>query len=256
MLIHPTRIYKKKISEVSNIDIEISYNTPLHPHIISPIETSSDTEFTYLHYAVSNNGMTLREFTQQAGIRKTILHRIHPIDIMLQLIDAYAFMIKNNMLEGQSNINPDCIWIEREGGGIKAYVMDVLETQIPDKYRIIDDTVFQYWSTDYIHEYQNIHYYNIDRTKIPKLTRSDTRLSSNHIVNSLGLLLYFIVDRRDPYPDGRVNPNERPFFRTNFNLKYKKYIILATDPNTINRPSLNEWKFIIQKSDNYKCTIL
>jgi hypothetical protein len=60
----------------------------------------------------------------------------------------------------------------------------------------------------------------------------------------------------DPYPGGRVNPNERPLFRTNFNPKYKKYIILATDPNTINRPSLNEWKFIIQKSDNYKCTIL
>jgi len=257
-IIYPTRIYCKKISYISNIDIIISNYPPIHNHILSPIEVSYDSNAIYLHYLVSDRGMTLRDFIGYSN-RKPVFHSFHhnyQVDIILQLIDAYDFMMTNNMLVGQPNINPDSIWIERSmSGEIKAYVMDVLETIVHDKYRITDDNK-QYWSSEYIHEYHNINYYNIDYKYTPILTRCDTKLSSNSIVYSLALILYFIVERKDPYPEGRVISTERPYFSSHCNEKYKTYIICATEPNVRKRPSLIEWKNILQKHNAAHCCLI
>lgn len=224
------------------------------------MEISEDINGTYLYYAVSDKGMTLRDFVKPKhdirGSLHNLLHRNYPIDIILQLIEAYEFMTKNNMLVGQPNINPDCIWIERGmSGEIKAYVLNTLETDILDKYRINNDND-QYWSSDYIREYNDVNYYNMERKHIPKLTRCDSLLSSTDIVYSLALLLYFIIERQDPYPEGRINPIERPYFTQRSNVKYKKYIMYATEPNKINRPLLNEWKKMIQYKDKEPCLIM
>ena len=250
-IIHPTRIYKHKISELSNLVVELPSFIQNHTNVISPIEVSCDSNATYLHYSVSVKGMTLREFVKpKQPIRNTLfnsLHRNHPIDIILQLIDAYDFMTNHNMLVGQPNINPDCIWIERNASGeVKASVMNTLETEIHDKYRIVDDNQ-QYWSSDYISEYHNVNYYNQDFNHKPIFTRCDTKLSSNHIVYSLGLILYFIVEHHNPYPEGRVNPTERPYFTAHCSTKYKTYITLATEPNPKKRTKLMEWKCLLQQ---------
>lgn len=242
--IRPTRIYKKKISEYAKIVVDLSapFN---HSNVISPIEVSYDSNATYLHYSVSVKGMTLRDFIkpkQRITLLNT-LYRNDPIHIILQLIDAFDFMTRNNMLVGQPIINPDCIWIERDTSGeIKAFVMNTLNRYSRP---FMDDHNQQYWSSDYVNEYHNVNYYNKEK---PMLTRCDTNLSSNHIVYSLGLLLYFIVVHNDPYPEGRVNPTDRPYFTTNFNTKYKTYIILATEPNIVTRISLMEWKSLLEKN--------
>lgn len=263
-IIYPTRIYIKKISYISNIDITISQYPPIHTHVLSPIEVSYDSNATYLHYLVSDRGMTLREFIGYINrpnrkVRRTVFNSFHhnyQVDIILQLIDAYDFMMTNNMLVGQPNINPDCIWIERNlSGEIKVYVMDVLETIIHDRYRITDDNQ-QYWSSEYINEYHNINYYNIDYQYKPILTRCDTRLPCKNIVYSLALILYFIVEHKDPYPEGRVIPVDRPYFSADCNAKYKTYIMFATEPNIIKRPSLNEWKRILKKHNaTHRCIV-
>jgi hypothetical protein len=266
MQIAPLKEYKKVISDICNIRATIPTGVPSHPHILYPVDISFDDQnnATYLHYLVSEDGMTLRDFihfiySPRKKLRATIfntLHRIRPIDIMLQLIDTYEFMLANDRMVGQSNVNPDCIWIERNSSGeVKVYVMDTLETIIDHKYRVVDNNNKQYWSSEYIHEYNNLILYDSDIIRKPSLTRFDTKPTPISIVYSLGLVLYFIVQHHDPYPDGRLHSDERPFFHSHFNERYIKYVHSATEPDRRKRPTLRDWKDSLLKPDS-KCLVM
>ena len=264
MQVKPYREYKKLITDICNIRAIIPLNQSKHPHVMYPFDISFDGHNSYLHYHVSDDGMTLREFIDfiynpRKKLRATIfntLHRVRPIDIILQLVDAYEFMLEKNMLVGQSNVNPDCIWVDRTvSGDITVFVLDTLETVIDNKYRIVDDNN-QYWSAEYISEYSNLMFYNSDSIRKPTLTRCDTKPTPISIVYSLGLILYFIVEHHDPYPDGRLHSNERPLFRAQLNERYKKCVSLATEPDIRKRPTMREWKDMIQVSDNKTCFVM
>ena len=260
MQVNPIREYKKVISDICNIRATIPTDTSPHPHILYPVDISFDAQYneTYLHYSVSGDGMTLRDFINcpRNKLRATIfntLHRFRPIDIILQLIDTYEFMLANDRMVGQSNVNPDSIWIDRNSssGEVKVYVMDTLETTIDHRYRIVDHNK-QYWSTEYIREYTSIHYYNTDLTRKPTLTRFDTKPTPISIVYSLGLILYFIVYHCDPYPDGRIHAEDRPLLTTHLN---DRYIHSATEPDRRKRPTLREWKDSLLKPE-HKCSVM
>jgi len=264
MQVKPLREYKKVLSDICNIRATIPSNQPTHPHVMSPFDISFDGHSTYLHYHVTEDGMTLRDFINfiydpRKKLRATIfntLHRIRPVDIMLQLIDAYEFMLAKNMMVGQSNVNPDCIWIDRNSSGeVKVCVLDTLETIIDDKYRVIDENK-QYWSSEYIGEYNNVMFYNTENTRKPMLTRCDTKPTPISIVYSLGLILYFIVEHHDPFPDGRLHADDRPFFRQHMIERYKKYVFSATESDIRKRPTLKEWKDIIKVSDDKTCFVM
>ena len=207
MQVKPAREYKKIISDICNIRAIIPPNQPKHPHVMYPFDISFDGHNSYLHYHVSEDGMTLREF----------INFIY---------------------------NPR-----------KKLRATIFNTVIDNKYRIVDDNK-QYWSAEYISEYSNLMFYNSDSIRKPTLTRCDTKPTPISIVYSLGLILYFIVEHHDPYPDGRLHSNERPFFRTQLNERYKKYICLATEPDIRKRPTMREWKDTIQLSDNKTCFVM
>lgn len=255
------REYTKVISDFCDIKAVIPEKTPFHPNVLSPVNISYDGNCSYLHYSVTGDGMTLREFiyfihNPRKKMRATIfdtIHRIHPIDIMLQLIDAYEFMLKNNLMMGQSNVNPDCIWIERSSSGtIHPYVMDTLETVIDNRYRTIDDNR-RYWSSEYISEYNHLMCYS-DGSRKPNLTRRDTKPTPISIVYSLGLVLYFIVEHHDPYHEIRIHADERPNFKVNCNERYRRLIYSATEPDIKKRPTLKEWKEMLQTPEK-RCVI-
>jgi hypothetical protein len=266
MQVTPLREYKKAISDICNVRATIPTGILSHPHILYPVDISFDevANETYLHYMVSEDGMTLRDFinfiySPRKKLRATIfntLHRIRPIDIMSQLIDTYEFMLANDRMVGQSNVNPDSIWIDRTGssGEVTIYVMDTLETIIDHKYRIVDHNK-QYWSSEYMREYTSILFYNTELTRKPSLTRFDTKPTPISIVYSLGLVLYFIVYHHDPYPDGRIHVEDRPFFHTHLSDRYIKYIHSATEPDRRKRPTLREWKDSLLKPEN-KCFVM
>jgi hypothetical protein len=263
MQISPLKEYKKVISDICNIRATIPDNIPQHPRVISPVDISFDGESTSLHYLVSEDGITLREFinfiySPRNKLRATLfntLHRVRPIDIILQLIDAYEFMLANDMMVGQSNVNPDCIWIDRTiTGELKVYVLNTLETTIDHKYRTIDCNR-QYWSSEYIREYNNMILYDSDSIRKPALTRIDTKPTPISLVYSLGLVLYFIIEHRDPYPDGRLYPDERPLFHSHFNERYVKHVKSATEYDPRKRPTLKEWRHSLLEPES-KCTIM
>jgi hypothetical protein len=147
-------------------------------------------------------------------------------------------MISKNMLIGQSNINPDNIWVEREPNGhLKIYVLYTLESRIECQFRT--NTCKKYLPCEIVKEHMRILY---NELTIPKLTRIDTRVTSINVVYSLGLILYFIASGHDAFDNYRFDPFEKPFIGQGMNALVSKLIMSATEPDYTRRPSLSEWK--------------
>jgi hypothetical protein len=250
MKIHATREYKYMISDfysksVDDINDAIS-EVPVHPNIFIPHTATIENKCLYLHYTVCTSGMTLRDFIEQVNssrvnVRTTVynaLHRVKPIAMILELIQIYEFMISKKMLIGQSNINPDNIWVEREDNGhLKIYVLYTLESNIECQFRT--NTCKKYLPSEIIKEHMNL--LDNERTK-PKLTRIDTRATPINVVYSLGLVLYFIASGHDAFDRYRLDPFEKPFIGQGMNALVSKLIKSATEPDYTHRPSLSEWK--------------
>jgi hypothetical protein len=204
--------------------------------------------------------MTLREFidhvnSSKVNVRTTVynaLHRVKPIAIILELIQIYEFMLSKNMLIGQSSINPDNIWIEREQNGqLKIFVLYTLESHIECHFRT--NTCKKYLPSEIIKEHMSI--LDNELTK-PKLTRIDTRVTPINIVYSLGLVLYFIVSGKDAFDRYRFDPYEKPFMGQGINAVVSKLIVSATDPDYKNRPSLSEWKTQMTERKSQICYVM
>ncbi len=250
MRIRPTREYKYMISDfyAKNIDAinDVIHEIPTHPSIIIPHTATLENKCLYLHYTVCLTGMTLREFIEEANtpkinVRTTVynaLHRVKPVATILELIDIYEFMISKNMLIGQSNINPDNIWVEREHNGhLKIFVLYTLESHVECQFRT--NTCRKYLPSEIIKEHHSL--MDNEFTK-PKFTRVDTRATPISIVYSLGLILYFVATGRDAFDKYRFDPFEKPTIRNGMNRLVSKLILSATEPDYSHRPSLTEWK--------------
>jgi hypothetical protein len=242
--------YSKSVDDINDAIPEI----PTHPNILIPNTATIENKCLYLHYTVCTSGMTLRDFIEQVNsskvnVRTTVynaLHRVKLIAMILELIQIYEFMISKNMLIGQSNINPENIWVEREKNGhLKIYVLYTLETHIECQFRT--NTCKKYLPSEIIKEHMSL----LDNELMkPKLTRIDTRVTSINVVYSLGLVLYFIASGHDAFDRYRLDPFEKPFIRHGINALVSKLIMSATEPDYKHRPSLSEWKenMMVRKS--------
>jgi hypothetical protein len=259
MKIYANYEYKIMISDYYNRDItEIDAQIDkqqTHRNVLSPCSVSQKGKCLYLHYLVSERGSSLRTFINEVnhpkrGIRASFVrpNNISPIDVILQVIDALLFMSKNRMLDGNTNINPDFIWVDYDvDGKIVVSVIDTMETIIEEKYRVVNENK-QYWSAECLKE----HILSCgEETKSvmrkTSLSRMDTVPSSFSLVYSLGLVLYFISQNHDPYEDGvRIYPDERPNLIGHLNnRKVAGLVWVATEPDTRNRPTLADFRKLV-----------
>jgi len=256
---------------------------PNHPNILNPTNVTCDAKNTmYLHYSVFANGTILRSLinsiTNPQGFRSSIrktLHlspmkmKINPLDIILQLIEACEFMLSKNMLVGQSSIDPDFIWIEYdESQKLHVRILNTIEASSTD----ILDSIHKnkvYWSPEMISKYNHKMFYSDNEIQIPQCVmnykyakefkRYDTRPSTLSSVYSLGLILYYIAMKEDPFVGHRVFANNRPLRMDEINAKLMVLIWNATEPDIKMRPTLQEWKkqIIAAKIKNkYSCVLL
>ena len=261
MKIYATRELKYMVSDFYSKDLdEIKWAIPKHPNMLIPHTATVEDKRLYLHYTVCVSGMTLRDFiahvnSSKTNVRTTVynaVHRVKPVAMILELIQIYEFMISKNMLVGQSNINPDNIWVEREHNGhLKIFVLYTLESHIECAFRT--NGCREYLPSEIISEHINI-LYNDDVK--PKLTRIDSRITPINVTYSLGLILYFIVRGYDAFDRGRFDPGEKPFIGSDMNAFVAKLIVSATEPDYVNRPSLSEWKKQMTERKSPTCIMM
>ena len=264
MKIHAQKNHKYMISDFylkSADDVMLAVTEiPNHPNILIPTSATVEDKCLYLHYTVCESGMTLREFIQlvnssKSNVRTTVynaLHRMKPVAMILELIQIYEFMISENMLVGQSNINPDNVWVEREPNGqLKIFVLYTMESHVKCPWRTNSHS--EYLPSEVINEHMNL-IYN-DDTK-PKLTRNDARATPINVVYSLGLILYFVVSGYDAFDGYRIDPFEKPLIRNGTNPLVSKLIMSATEPDYKHRPSLYEWKQQMTEHKQFACIMM
>jgi len=242
---------------------------PPHPNVLSP----SSFEFTtyrrqiWVSYKVSKNGMTLRNWISalHSNTTRTSFMNIHirskkkhaPVDIILQLIDAYNFMLTNNILLTQTSINPDCIWVEYDSyGKLSVRAINTLETLASDYCGTVDVNK-RYWSAELIRKFDQVTYYNnnegFDDESPPnniklilhstnQLTRYNTRPSTLSTVYSLGLVLYFIATNEDLFHEQTVHAFDHIFIKNTVNPWLVRHIRTAIESDISKRPTMNEWK--------------
>ncbi len=260
--------------------LEVIPKTLQHPNIISPVNVVREKGNFWFLYKVYANGMTLRNWIHSINnptqpknsirttLRKTLFqHRrkINHLDIILKLIDACEFMLANNMSFGQSNINPDLIWIEYDSSNnLQVRLLNTFESMGKDIYGCVfcDN---HYWSPELISKYNHIKYYDSEPDPMyiidtihadfieqhKPLKRYNTRPSTLSSVYSLGLILYFITNNEDPFIGTRVHPYDRPYESTS-NDKHPNISTLirnVTNPDIKERPTMQEWK--VQIINNY-----
>lgn len=89
-----------------------------------------------------------------------------------------------------------------------------------------------------------------------KLKRYDTRPSTISAVYSLGLVLYFICARREPFEGTRVNVYEKPPMQFIHNDRIKHHILTAIDSNVTERPTLQQYREYLLDTHIPGCIIL
>ena len=282
--VHSTDMYKTIDHEViipnsvmnncSNFHVYEKINT--HPNILLPYSIQRGINQTTLLYKVFKNGMTLREFINKkpsrSTLRNTILtnskHSIKPLEIILQLISAYEYMLSNNMVLPCFSMNPDYIWIQYdESGKQQVLVINVFENILMDKCDYCVNSNKNYWSPETLGKYNHIMYYSDNssnsekinefkinlKSKIKKsssvVARDYSRNSTIGSVYSLGLILYFMILHKDPFEEHRLHEDDTPDFTDiNENNDLIKIIKFATITDVVERPTLLEFKdFIVQK---------
>jgi len=288
--VHSTDMYKTIDYEViipnsimndcSNFHVHEKVN--IHPNILSPYSIKRGINQTTLLYKVFKNGMTLREFINlkpsRSTLRSTILtnskRSMKPIEIILQLITAYEYMLSTNMVLPSFSINPDYIWIQYdESGKQHVLVINVFENILMDKCDYCINSNKSYWSPETLGKYSHMMYYSDNssnsekinefkinlKSKIKKsssvIARDYSRNSTFGSVYSIGLILYFMTLHKDPFDDHRLHEDDSPDFtdmiKNNKNNDLIKIIKFATITDVVDRPTLVEFKeFIIHTMVN------
>jgi hypothetical protein len=268
------KVCKIQITDTFDEEQVIEYISKIqkHPNVLSPSGITRDGKSSWLYYNVSPNGMTLRALIEKKQLQHNrltsrLFHfmKIDPYKIILQLIDAYEFMLNNNLLLGQSNINPDCIWVEHEENSsqLKVYVINTIETivncEVSDK---------NYWSPELFSKYKAVTFYPtefkqpfiVQQKNTNKLVRNNTRPSTITSVYSLGLIMYYIVTHKDPFDCYRLYANDKPYMSEIQDKDLNYSITIALDSDIRERPTLQQYREIIisnqKKSKRRKCTIL
>jgi hypothetical protein len=229
------------------------------PGLLLPYKVNRPNSYeSELVYSIQGcPGATLRQFIHRindAKIQRSSFRRnvhIKPLDLMLRLIDLYDDLLTKNKLLSQSFINPDLIWITNDHQ-VKA--ISTLELSIVSEH---SETL--YWSPELVGKYNSMHFYNMSNLddehnvkaiqikKQNTLARYDTRPSTMSCVYSLALVLYFIVTNQDPYVGSRPNAYARPEL-TMVNPLFSRLIWLATDPDIRQRPTLKDWRKLVEYS--------
>jgi hypothetical protein len=237
-----------------------------HPNILNPYACVKEDNSLWLLYKVSANGTTLRKYILDKKPQVTsrlsqkiidIFHHSHlnPEQMILRLIDGYEFLLNNHLLTNQSNINPDYIWIEPNA----AFVINTIESLTNEK--TLNTT---FWSPEMLSKYNHAAFYDETvegqyksiNTLASKLKRYDTRPSTISTVYSLGLVLYFIVAKREPFEGTRVDVYEKPPMHYIHDERMKRYILTAIDSDVKERPTLQQYREFILDSHLSGCVIL
>jgi hypothetical protein len=272
----PTVIeYKIKITNKCDEDQLNEYinRLPQHPCVLNPVRVVRENREMWLAYKVTTKGTTLQKYILSkpahlhtgrltARISGLFHHKkqMNPIQIMMQLIDGYEFLLNNHMLTGQSNINPESIWVEQDdGGNMIAFVINTVESMTNDK--SLNTT---YWSPEMLSKYNHAAFYNDTpeghyesiNSLASKLTRYDTRPSTISAVYSLGLVLYFIVAEREPFVGTRVNVYEKPPMYYIHDEHMKRNIFTALDSDVRERPTLQQYREYLLDANISYCVIL
>jgi hypothetical protein len=209
--------------------------------LLLPSHVKSFDNRLYLSYTVLTNGMTLRDFVklQYINNRRTILSLVtkrYSIDILLQLIDACEYMLKNNLMVSQSCLNPDLIWIDNYSNTLRARIIYTQGVNVRDD--------IMYWSPELLSKYKYVNYYDVKKQTC--LKRYDTRPSTLSSVYSLGLILYFIEAKENPFENcARVDVYQRPY-TSELNTTVANIILMTTD-DIKERPTITELRDYIHK---------
>lgn len=232
-----------------------------HPNILNPYRCIKEGKKLWLLYKVSEKGTTLRSYILDRPKTTRLTHRIFhhhlsPVQILLQLIDGYEFLLNNHLLTNQSNINPDYIWIEPDEN---ALVINTIESMTNEK-----NLSTTFWSPEMLSKYNHAafyddtpegHYESI-HSLASKLTRYDTRPSTISTVYSLGLVLYFICARREPFEGTRINVYEKPPMQFVRDERIKHHILTAIDSDVRERPTLQQYREYLLDTHIPGCVIL
>lgn len=271
--------YELIIHDIDNLDTNIQYgvereNEDVHAghHILSPYKVTKMTKHSVmLTYKVTRHGSTLREYINEQAkhnnkqhdkmtfdklgnaIRTTLMRQPHvlkPSEMILIIIDAYSYMMKNNLLISQNTINPDSIWVDRDADGkMCVYVIDMLDPL----FKSLHSGNQNYWSPEMLGKYNYVMYYQDENTNpyngssVRTLKRSETRCSTLGLVYSLGLILYLIVVKRELFSEDepRFSIYELVGITDIIDPKYKTIISMAIEPELTKRPRLEEWRDLI-----------
>jgi hypothetical protein len=237
---------------------------PQHPCVLNPVRVVRENREMWLAYKVTTKGTTLQKYILSkpahrhtgrlsARISGLFHHkkRLNPIQIMMQLIDGYEFLLNNHMLTGQSNINPESIWVEQDdSGNMIAFVINTVEAMTMGEY---DSSNTSYWAPEMLSKYNHAAFYDTTpsiQSLTSKLKRYDTRPSTISAVYSLGLILYFIVARHEPFEGTRVNVYDKPPMQLIHDELIQKYILIALVSDMRERPTLQEFREFIDPTKN------
>jgi hypothetical protein len=234
-----------------------------HPNILNPYACVKEEGKIWLLYKVSAKGTTLRKYILEKPQVTRLSHRIfhyhhklNPVQTLLQLIDGYEFLLNNHLLTNQSNINPDYIWVEPDD---KAFVINTIESMTNEK-----NLSTTFWSPEMLSKYNHAAFYDETpegqyksiNTLASKLKRYDTRPSTISAVYSLGLVLYFICAKREPFEGTRVNVYEKPPMQFVRDEQMKHHILTAIDSNVTERPTLQQYREYLLDTHIPGCVIL
>jgi hypothetical protein len=270
------------INNIDNLDTSIQYDVEREQdmahaehHILSPYKVTKMSKYSVkLTYRVTRNGSTLREYINEQAkhikptkqhdqtrfdklgevIRTTFmgrpLHALKPNEMILIIIDAYIYMMKNNFLISQNTINPDSIWVDRDADGkMCVYVIDMLDPL----FSTLHSGNQNYWSPEMLGRYNYVMYYQeqplkpYNLTNIRTLNRKETRCSTLGLVYSLGLILYLIVAKHELFTEDepRFSIYEMVGITNITDPKYKIIISLAIEPELTKRPRLEDWRDLV-----------